>query len=423
MASLETIKINPVRRSIDTGDLEILEGGGLDVPLIYFEDGIPWVAANEYAIEKLELGKDNKTVNSFMRHLKSYASWLESKDKDWRDFPQKKKDRVLFIFKGYLVGQRENRLLSPSTVSERMRCVIQFYRWAMIYRWIEKRDLWDDTQKIVRFHNAVGLERTMGVQSSELTIPNRARRGATVEGGLLPITTENQNVLLDYLKNHSTTELYLMFKTAFLTGARSETIRTLGIHNLETALSDSGSSGVRYVNVGPGTGVKTKHGVTGAIPFASQLLGELLDYAYSEGRLNRQALAKEPDRTVLFLTSRGNRYSETSFTKLVSDLRRALITAGLSQFAEFHFHQTRATFGTHLMRFALERCSNVVDAIRFVRDTLMHKSEATTWQYVTFVNQEPIKEGLSLEFYSLFCGVIKNEQKDQLINNVVFDND
>ena len=208
-----------------------------------------------------------------------------------------------------------------------------------------------------------------------------------------------------------------------MTGARSETIRSLGIHNLETALSDSGSPGVRYVNVGPGTGVKTKHGVTGAIPFASQLLGELLDYAYSEGRLNRQALAKEPDRTVLFLTSRGNRYSETSFTKLISDLRRDLVKAGLSQFSEFNFHQTRATFGTHLMRFALERCANVVDAIRFVRDTLLHKSESTTWQYVTFINQEPIKESLSLEFYNLFCGVIKNDERDQLINKVVFDSD
>ncbi|MEL2330804.1 site-specific integrase, partial [Klebsiella pneumoniae] len=78
------------------------------------------------------------------------------------------------------------------------------------------------------------------------------------------------------------------------------------------------------------------------------------------------------------------------------------MSAGLKQFQEFKFHQTRATFGTQLMRLAMDVLPSQVDAIVFVRDAMLHKDEATTWKYVKFIEKEPIKEALSDEFFNLY---------------------
>ncbi|HHC2480654.1 TPA: tyrosine-type recombinase/integrase, partial [Klebsiella pneumoniae] len=342
------------------------------VPHVFFDDGEPWLAANVYALGKLEAvsGNDIKTVTSNMGHLKAYASWLEAHGVDWHHFPKKKKDRCLFRYRGFLVEQRQAGHISPSTATARMAAIVHFYRWAQVYGWIERQPMWEDRSKTVQFYNAVGFSRTMSVVSSELSIPNRKRGGTALENGLLPLSDKNRNILLRFLHEQGKVELYLMVLIGFFTGARSETIRTLRLSSLENATDDSTTPGIMRVTVGPGTQVKTKFDVRGSLLFPSQLLQELERYAYSARRLTRQARASEGDRTLLFLSERGNAYSETSFTKLISYLRETLMSAGLKQFQEFKFHQTRATFGTQLMRLAMDVLPSQVDAIVFVRDAM-----------------------------------------------------
>jgi len=212
-----------------------------------------------------------------------------------------------------------------------------------------------------------------------------------------------------------------MTMIGFFTGARSETIRTLRLSSLENTQEDPTTPGIRRLQVGPRTGVKTKFNVQGFLLFPSQLLGELTRYAYSVRRLTRQSQASEGDRTLLFLTIRGNAYLEASFTKLISYLRSQLMAADLTQFKEFKFHQTRATFGTQLMRMAMNALTNQVDAIVFVRDAMLHKDESTTWRYIRFIEKEPIKEALSDEFFNLFTGKTDTSDAMTLIDKVTYD--
>ena len=322
-----------------------------------------------------------------------------------------------------MINQRDIRTLAPSTVTSRMAAVIRFYRWAQINEWIEKKSLWEDQIKTVGFFTTVGLQRTMAVTSSELAIPNRTRIGNRLEDGLLPITKENRGILLNYLEKNSKVELLLMSKVGFLTGSRSETIRSLRIPDLELAIVDSQNIAISYIQVGPPTRVLTKYSVSGQIPFPTILIKELLRYAYSTRRLVRQSKAEIDNRTLLFLTVQGNQYSETSFTKLISDLRKEMSRNDLNQFSKFIFHQTRATFGTELMRLALEKLPSPSDAIRYVRDAMLHKGEATTWKYVKFIEQEPIKERLSIEFYNLFSGSIDTADAEKLVNLATYTNE
>lgn len=391
------------------------------VPHIFFNNGEPWLAANAYAINKLEsvAGNNLKTVTSSMSHLKAYACWLDDNEVDWRHFPKKKKDRSLYQYRGFLVRQRDTGLLSPSTASSRMAAIIRFYRWAQVYGWVDRTPMWEVRAKIVHFHTSVGFSRTMSVVSSELAIPNRRRTGGALEDGLLPLTNENRAALLRFLFDNEKVELYLMAMIGFFTGARSETIRTLRLSSLDSARDDSTIPAMKRVSVGPGTGVKTKYDVSGALLFPSELIDQLERYAYSARRLRRQSRASEEDRALLFLSERGNAYSETSFTKLISYLRESLAKAGLEQFREFKFHQTRATFGTQLMRLAMNILPSQVDAIVFVRDSMLHKDEATTWKYVKFIETEPLKEALSDEFFNLYVGRAGDIEK--LISKATYD--
>jgi integrase len=377
-----------------------------NVPHIFFDDGEPWLAANAYALNKLDsvIGNNIKTVASNMSHLKAYACWLEDHGVDWRHFPKKKKDRCLFQYRGFLIKQREVGLLSPSTTSSRMAAIVHFYRWAQVYGWVDREPMWEDKTKAIQFFTSVGFSRTMSVISSELSIPNRRRIGTGLEDGLQPLRDENRAELLSFLFENGKVELYLMAMIGFFTGARSETIRTLRLSSLDNAVSDPTIPSMKRITVGPGTAVKTKYDVSGALLFPSELVDQLERYAYSARRLNRQARASDKDRTLLLLTERGNAYSETSFTKLISHLREKLAMAGLDQFREFKFHQTRATFGTQLMRLAMNILPSQVDAIVFVRDAMLHKDEATTWKYVKFIEKEPVKEALSDEFFNLYVG-------------------
>jgi len=393
------------------------------IPQIFFNDGEPWLAANKYAFYMLNSisGNDPKTITSKMNHLKAYASWLEENQIDWRHFPKKQKDRCLFKYRGDLIEARDSGELAPSTVTTRMGAVIQFYRYAQLENLLDSSSpLWNDNIKTLHFYTTVGFSRTMSVLSSELSIPNRTTKREGLEDGLLPITEKNRDLLLNFLFKNEQIELFLMCLIGFYTGARSETIRTLKISSLENASNDSSSETMKKVAVGPGTGIKTKNNVSGQITTPDFLLSVLLKYAYSAKRLARQAKAEKSNKDNLFLSVRGNPYSENTFTKLFSDLRKKLIVHGYTQFTHFKFHQSRATYGTNLMKVALENLSSQSKAIKFVRDHMLHKHDSTTWKYITFLEESEVEEELSEEFFGLFTGNLIGSKMENLIGKAVF---
>jgi integrase len=423
MAVLEVINQRKMFLNENNEWDELVGSKPIDLPQIFFDNGEPWLAVNKYASNLLNAisGNNPKTITSKMNHLKAYASWLEQNQIDWRHFPKKQKDRCLFKYRGDLIDARDTGELAPSTVTTRMGAVIQFYRYAQAENLLgETSPLWKDNIKTLHFYTTVGFSRTMSVLSSELSIPNRKTRRTNLEDGLLPITESNRDLLLKFLFENSHFELFLMCLTGFYTGARSETIRTLKISTLEKALNDPISGRMKKIAVGPGTGVKTKNNVSGQITAPDFLVSLLLKYAYSAKRLARQAKADKKQKDVLFLSVRGNPYSENTFTKLFSDLRKKLMAHGYTQFTLFKFHQSRATYGTNLMRVALENLSSQSKAIKFVKDHMLHKHDSTTWKYITFLEESEVEEVFSEEFFGLFTGKLIGSEMENLIDRVTF---
>lgn len=425
MAQLELIKYTPYREQIDRNGHIKLDGDGAiiwvadrlgrpidDLPTIFWNDGEAWHEANHFSIEKVmsKQGRPTKTALSLIKHLAAYASWLESEELDWKHFPVRREERSLVKFRGYLIDQRDRtRTLSPGTVTARMAAVIQFYRHVQAYGLIQKSSpLWKDRMAVIRYHDVTGFERTMMRVASDLAIPNRRRDGPRLEDGLTPLRTEDAASLLHFAKERCTPELHLMLSLGVLAGARYDTIASLGVKDIERAYPDTQTPDTYRIRVGPGTSVRTKFDVQGELMVPRFLIEDLKAYAMSMQRLKRQDLASPANRGLLFLTSHGNPYASSSFSRLMTEFRRDAVAAGLRFMAKFKFHETRATFGTWLMGVALKTAGPKA-AVAFVKEAMLHKDEKTTFLYVRFVEEAPVKAQVAAEFNKTFSGVVKRD--------------
>lgn len=388
-------------------------------PQIFFSDGEPWREANRYAFYRYyDLQKDIKTIHSEMSHLARYADWLEFENLNWLHFPKKKAERCLFRFRGYLIEQRDGKLLAPSTTKQIMNSVVAFYRWASAHGYASERSkLFDNKLESISFFDRVGFNRTLSVISSELAIPNRARTGNQLEGGLTPINQTCIETLFSYLARHRNYELYLITRVALQTGCRHSTIVTLNINVLKNAYPDHNLSKIMRVKVGPGTGVETKFDVSGEVYFPESLVNELITHFNSANAILRRSKAKGKLKNYIFLTSRGNRYTRETFGTLLHRLKDELIEAGHNEFGRFKFHQLRATFGTMLMRTILNtQGMTSFNAIEFVKDAMLHKDASTTWKYINFIEKEPIEKKFLDALWAMFTG--SQEKTDEIIEHL-----
>lgn len=375
-------------------------------PQLFFSNGEPWREVNQYAFYRyFDLGKDLKTVTNELSMIQSYADWLEEQELHWLHFPKKKRERCIYQYRGYLVHLRDEQLIAPSTASLKMNAVIAFYKWASAEGLAEARNkLFNDKVKTIQFFDKVGFSRTFNVTSTDLTIPNRSRSGLTLENGLQPLSKSQTKALFSYLASQNSYELYLIHKVSLLTGCRFETVTTLTIDSLNSAIPDPQFPSVMRVSVGPGTSVKTKQDVSGSIPFPNDLMNELVEYFESAQGILRRSKASSELQKFLFITNRGNQYTVNSFGTLMHRLRENLVKKGYNELANLHFHQLRATFGTMLMKAILDSGIKTSNAIAIVRDALLHKDDSTTWKYIKFIEREPLEEVFTQTLWDIFTG-------------------
>jgi integrase len=423
MASMELIEYLPHRHTVAddgtvTWERDAACGPVKNLPQLFWADGSPWQEPNLWAYARATSGTTKlKTVQSNLRHLHKYAEWLEAEGLDWRHFPMLERDRVLIRWRKKLIETRDTYgLLAPSTASQRMNATIHFYRYARANDCIGRdAPLWQERQVVRRFYDAVGFERTMLLPSTDLAIPNRARRGLRLEDGLTPLTKGYMRQLLDFTgqDGHASPELHLMLQLGFYSGARIETITDLKKATLDYAVSDPNAPGLTFLAVGPGhtPHVATKYDVQGRIMVPDWLFQVLCAYVTDPRRLKREAAAPKENRDLVFLTRFGGRYADrestagTAIGRVMVDLRRAAVAAGLKFMRDFHFHMTRATFGTWLTSTLLEKGYDTKAVLTFVSDAMLHKDTSTTLDYIKFVEQTEIKIEVANEFTEAFLGV------------------
>lgn len=410
MARLEFISFTP--HSVVVGaNGELLVKANINrsipnLPQLFWDDGTAWVEANLWALERLSDDRiDYETVKRTMKHLRTYAKFLDTREFDWRHFPIRKPEQPLRKFRKWLLEEVEESAIALSTASNCMAAVIQFYRYADANELVGSQvPMWQDRLAVIPLYDSKGFKRTIVRLSSELSISKRQRVGTVLEDGLLPVRAEHMTELLRYTAEHAAEELHRMLSIGFFTGARIGTIVTLTIASLETALEDPHAPGIYRIAVGPGTKISTKFSVKGEIMVPSAVLKELKRYASSTRRLHREAKANKGDKQLLFLNRSGEAYTVEAINRLVYEMRKNAVSSGLLFMSRFKFHQSRATFGTWLMQLLLNT-GKKTDAIGMVRDALLHKDESTTWKYIKFLENSRAKAHFASEFNAAFTGL------------------
>ena len=418
MASLELISYVPRRVEVfdKTVHWEVTSRKPINrLPQIVWKNHTTWAEANLWALEQATTSRrDLKTVQSNMSHLLAYSKWLEAEDIDWWHFPERDSERCLTRFRGALVEARNSGIISPSTASQRMATVIRFYRWLHSRRLISPEcSMWRERIVGVKLINSFGLEHTMQVASTDLAIPNRKVAGAIqLEDGLFPVSLSGMKEILELADSEATEELNLMLRLGFFAGLRLGSITDLKVKTLRQATIVP-DVGWRRISIGPGAKppVATKFGVTGTVPITEDLLERLNEYANSTRRLKRQALASPEHRDLLFLTRFGNSYGGDQSRAINVEMMR-LRTAGklgnVKVLRGFHFHRTRATFATELMRVALKFMS-VGDAVQFVREACLHKDVHTTMKYIKFIETNKAMAEAADAFTVAFMGLARGK--------------
>ncbi len=412
MATLEYIHYTPHRPQIDAGVVRWVVDEAIcsmdRLPQVMWKSGEPWREVNLWAME-MARNRDVKlrTIVSLMEHLHKYCNWLEQAVPavDWRHFPQTKSERVLVRFRGDLIDKRDSHVLMPSTATARMNAAIRFYRYAADKNFIGREaPKWQDRLALLPYFDHAGFNRTMARVTTDVSIPNRQRVGLRLEDGLLPLTERHKLDLLNFARDNASTELHLALLIGSYTGARVGTIVTLHITALDDAVRDPALQGMWLVKCGPGTGIKTKFDVNGDLLIPDELMAHLRTYVSSRRHIDRVVKADKSNRKLVFLTRLGAPYKVKAIDREMVDLRRAGQAAGLKFLQRFKFHQTRATFGTWLVKLCLE-VSSVKAAIAFLMEAMFHKDEATSFKYVKFIERTNDSVAIEKAFAESFMGL------------------
>lgn len=256
------------------------------------------------------------------------------------------------------------------------------------------------------------MRRSVLVTSSELSIPNSRANLLTLEGGVIPVSVEISQRIVNFASMHGSPEISLLLRICFGTGMRVSTVLSLREGKIERAAPHPSFRGWFTITVGP-TGsapVDTKFGRSGEILVPSAAIEALSEYVRSPRRLLRIALAKAEDRDLIFLTKSGSPFGNDSsksraMNTQISRLRRKAADIGDNCLVGFNFHRARATFGTELAKVALKH-GGITFAIWLVKSALMHKSEKDTLRYIKFVQSISILEETSDQFSREFFGML-----------------
>ena len=384
------------------------------LPQLVWSNGEPWREVNLWLHERADF-VHMRTVESNASAILGYAKWLESTQTNWRSFPTRKSERCLVRYRGALIEARREGRLGSSTVSQRMRQVIAYYRWANEIGLVKSdHPMWRDSLTQRKIEDSMGFQRTILVQTTDLKISHKKAIGEHLEDRLMPVSKKHRSDILRFVKQQGSEELFLMLALGFYTGMRIGTISDLKVETLINAIPDPNCDGLFWLSVGPGATprVATKLDVTGQVWVSRIQLHHLRRYATSMRRAKREALAAPQNKSLLFLTRYGNAYTYPKSDKSgainvqMHALRKIMPDGEVIR--GFHFHQSRATFGTELARVAVA-IGGPAAAIGIVMQALLQSDEQSALKYIKFVERSEIRQAIANEFTELFLGLFPSE--------------
>lgn len=364
------------------------------LPIIFFETGQPWTAANLWLAEKYESVVSGDLSILSVHHnasgLCSYLKFLEHCGFPWDLSTERRSDHPTSMYRKHLLRARDERQLAPSTASARMACVANFYRWAHSTGLLDRSPLTSASHEVLIGADRYGLIRRRIVRTTDLHIRRKRTHPLPSIAGLSPVSEKARAQILEIANETCSEEFALMLTLGFATGMRLRSILDLKLETLEAAIPGE-VEGISYLQIGPRHGVATKFSINGHALIPTALLQRLQLYGASLRRARRAIKATPRDRKLLFLNRFGKPYGQRDRDKSPSvnvDMVRIRAAAKLRNvdLSGFYFHCTRATFGTSIVVSGMRTEGVSLESIICrLTELLMHRDEATSLRYVKYL--------------------------------------
>lgn len=389
-------------------------------PLILNADGSPWEPACMWLLDRARARPLKvSSLNPIAQGLRAYRDFLDEYELSWDDFSADDKYlRPTYIYKTHLDGLINSGAIKHSTAGGRMRIVIGFYRFLTENARIGFHPInepWVERNVSLKYRDNQGFSQTKELTTTDVSVrvPKRTYawdRRIQDGGMLLPMSVQEQTVLIKSLRTLGNREYELMHYISLLTGARSQTVLTLRYRDFLPPPSEV-NQWPHKVQCGPGTGIDTKGDVPDVyLAVQRELYVWLHTYAISDraaARREKSRLKQDP-LNYLFLTNQGGPYYEAkddinalrksdelmkrssaigqNLRSFISDYVIPEMQKSLPGF-HYQFHDLRATFGMNWVDSVMKNGDNqqrYLWARDQLRKLMWHRQATVTDRYLGY---------------------------------------
>lgn len=403
------------------------------MPVIIQSDGVPWKIGNLYLMGQLDTPtlSNMKTLSARAIHLKYYLQYLEHSNQHFLDLPTQYQQRVPRKFRSFMQSVIEQHDFSAEYINTILSSIAHFYNDIQYRSLVSPSDIenqpFRERKVSIPIHNNVGLPRNISVITNDLKLKSSRKPipslGRLRDGGSLrPLSFEEQEIIFKaFDKDYASIEL--MIRIALETGARQQSVCTLSIACIQTALDyleRHSESEHAVINTGYRHKTDSKGGRLNRLIFTRSLIYRLATYIDCERAENRRnkinSFYSGTEDNYVFLTNTGNPYL-TAERELIdrnnpqsiwnskapvmipkngqslrNEIKRLIdkVQKFEPNLQDFSFHDLRATYGMNIVRSL--RAKGYPDSKIFdhVRQRLNHRSLTTTEAYLKFDSE--IKE-------------------------------
>lgn len=381
-------------------------------------DGEPWEDGINFikSLIKPENGglTNYETLKGIADDLITFRKFCYSYDIDYTLDHRLKPLRPTYAYCDHL----KNSHYAQSTKKRKINRMISFYRWLMTSGVQFKYTLWLEKKKMLRYDQKVGLSRYKEITTTDLTprssVTNSERIYVLDEVGLFPLDEDEQQQLIQCLKNIDNYPVFLTFITSLVTAGRIQSVCTLrSSHFSQHNVKDTD---VINILTGPGTGIDTKHSKPGTLEFPGWLYNKIKIYISSPDYLSRRdklALQKHRSTDYVFVSTHGNPFyaaqddlfykarswspKGNSIRTFIHDqLKPVLLQKGFRR--GLRFHDLRATSALNLFMDYLPMLEQGVisldNLLKMAQEKLGHSKLEVTLQYLSLAKKHAQKKNI-----------------------------
>lgn len=304
------------------------------------------------------------TWEQYGRGLYDYFGFCEANGYDWKVTNSKSKHSTIDKYRNWSMAECG---LEPSTVNDRLRIIYRFYEYALEEFWIENLP-WKGKKEFLKDYKPGLIKKdTTGGNKS---FSNGRKASITTVRILSRIHIDTTLGVIANL------ELKLITRLALASGLRKQELLTFPTKYIVDP-NDYPATKMNYrITLNP-KDMKTKNNKSRQIDIPASLMRDLWSYIKYDRQERSSLCGNEKDKTLLFLTEHGKRFSNggRGLNKLYKELALPF---------KLNPHILRHTYATHTL-YVLTKMNLPMVPLIYVRDRLGHSSIKTTEIYLHLV--------------------------------------